>query len=81
MYPIVFRKKTKNLLEDIGYPIKGTDISDVQVEKIKKFILAGIDEFSFSSDYKRKAKCHIEALKEFLINYQKSGEENVNIGK
>ena len=70
VYPIIFRDKTKNLLEDINYPVKGSDISNINEDEIKEFLLKDKTGYSLPSDYEKKAKCHTEAFRKFLKNQQ-----------
>lgn len=38
-YPIVFRQKMKNLIDDMAYPVKGCEIDKISLEGLKEFLL------------------------------------------
>lgn len=38
-FPIVYREKMKNLIEDLSYPVAGCGIDKIELQSIKKFLL------------------------------------------
>lgn len=41
-YPIIFREKMKNLLEDLSYPVLGCKIDNIELDNIKNFLSSEI---------------------------------------
>ena len=40
-FPIIYRDKMRNLLDDVGYPVAGCDIDDISMDEIKRFLDSG----------------------------------------
>lgn len=66
MYPIIFRKKTAELLSDTGYTGGKSRIENVDVSEIKKFLLSEKSEFNNSEMFFEENK-YSQLLRDFLI--------------
>ena len=65
-YPVIYRQKTRNLISDISYPIKGSDINSVDLEDIKKFLDTEKVDFKLDKSYEIKVRNGFETLKSKL---------------
>ena len=65
-YPVIYRQKTRNLISDISYPIKGSDIKSVDLEDIKKFLDTEKVDFKLDKSYEIKVRNGFETLKSKL---------------
>ncbi len=65
VYPVIYRQKVKNLIDDLTYPVKGCAIDSIDAEDIKKFFLHDVkyvyDENKSDSSFK-----YAEYLKEAI---------------
>lgn len=62
-YPVIYRQKIRNLISDVSYPVKGCDISSVNVEEIQKFLMSGPLNFKMDERYEAEVKKGFAALK------------------
>ncbi len=65
-YPVIYRQKTRNLISDISYPIKGSNINSVDLEDIKKFLDTEKVDFKLDESYEIKVRNGFETLKSKL---------------
>lgn len=65
-YPIIYRQKMQNLISDISYPIKGSNINSVDLSDIKKFLDTDKVNFKLDKCYEIKVKAGFETLKSKL---------------
>ena len=66
VYPIIYRNKTKNLLEDIGYPIKGSPIDSINASECFCFLENESLDFDINEKYISTSYGHIRTLKEAI---------------
>lgn len=63
-YPIYHRIKMRNLMSDLNYPIKGNDISSVDIDKIENFLRLESTGFKLDKKIEAKTMESFEILKE-----------------
>lgn len=64
-YPIIYRDKMRNLISDIEYPIKGNDITDIDIKSITRFLGSNIG-YKFNTAYVRKAENSFKLLEKHI---------------
>ena len=65
-YPIIYRDKMRNLIDDIHYPVKGCDISDINTEGMKKFLSCDSVGFKLDEEYEMQASNSFMLLKKYI---------------
>ena len=66
LYPILFRDKMRNMLSDIGYPVKGSDIDRPNESEIADFLFRDT-EFLLDPEIETKAEEAFDTFKEILF--------------
>ena len=66
VYPIIYRSKTKNLLEDIKYPLKGCSIDNIDISEICGFMENESLGFDVNEKYISTSFGHVNTLKEAI---------------
>lgn len=64
VFPLIYRDKTQNLINDIQYPITGCNIDDIDLAKIKAFLLAKESSFRISREVIRLAGLYPQIFRE-----------------
>ena len=65
VYPIAYREKVKNLIDDLTYPIKGCAIDSIDAEDIKKFFLHDV-KYVYNENKSDGSFKYAEYLKEAI---------------
>lgn len=68
VYPVIFREKAKNLLDDVNYPIEGRRVEILKEDELKEFINAEPLGFSIDGEYEKRAEGHVKMLEMLLKN-------------
>lgn len=66
VYPLIFRSKTKNLISDTDYPVKGCNIDRIDTEKIKQFLIDTPKECKIDNSYIESSYKYAKVLREAL---------------
>ena len=69
-FPIIYREKMRNLIEDMKYPVRGCSISDIDTKEIKKFLLANTD-FELDKKYEDLVKDSFNILRQYITKEKK----------
>lgn len=65
MFPIIYRKKMENLLDDIEYSNRGCNITSIDISKIKKFIEEK-SNFKMNSNFLKREITHAQIMRNEL---------------
>lgn len=65
-FPVVFRTKMQNLIQDLNYPIKGCEIDRIDETAVSRFLHEKQPLFSLETDFLSAANKHAMLLKEAL---------------
>lgn len=66
VYPVIFREKTRSLLEDVNYPMEGSCVENLEAKELIEFIDAEPLDFCVDGEYEKSSKGHMLMLEEFL---------------
>lgn len=64
LYPIIYREKMRNLLDDTNYPIKGCDIANIDIQSIKEFLIGKKNDFALDKSFEVEAEKIFSMLKD-----------------
>lgn len=67
-YPIVFREKMKNMLEDVGYTLKGCPIDECSIGAVKEFLVADGVGFTLPENIKNDASKYAKVFRSFVMD-------------
>ena len=65
VYPVAYREKVKNLIDDLTYPVKGCAIDSINAEEIKSFFLHDV-EYVYDENKLEIAFKYAQYLKEAI---------------
>ena len=66
-YPLIYREKMWNMLEDSGYPLMGCRVDECDVERVKEFLVSDDMEFRLSEMIINKAGEYAKVFRSFVM--------------
>ncbi len=66
MYPILYRDKMRNLIKDLNYNIKGSDITAIDKDEIREFITNDAKPYLLDEKIKSESKKHSKDFVDYI---------------
>ena len=66
-FPVIFREKMRNLIQDLHYPVSGCEIDRINQKAISVFLDEKKTPFALQTEYLLSAKRHTQLLKQAMI--------------